>query len=221
MIDKRVETISDAVAGIADGAVILSSGFGDAGAPIELLEAIAKTNVSNLTIVSNNAGEGDYGLAALMKTGKVSRIICSYPISAGSIVFQGLYNTGKIQLEVVPQGTLSERMRAAGAGIGAFFTPTSANTKLGEGKESRIINDKEYVLEYPLKGDIALILAKQADRLGNVIYDKSARNFSPIMAMAATNTIVQVEEIVALGDMDPELIMTPGIFVDRVFVHTL
>jgi 3-oxoadipate CoA-transferase, alpha subunit len=220
MINKQVENITAAVSGIQDGAVILSSGFGDAGAPVDLLEAVIDTDACDLTIVSNNAGEANYGLAALIKSGKVSRIICSYPISAGSTVFQDFYNAGKIELEVVPQGTLSERMRAAGAGIGAFFTPTSAGTKLGEGKESRMINGVEHVLEHPLKGDVALIHAKQADRWGNVIYDKSARNFSPIMAMAATTTIVQVGKIVDLGDMDPELIITPGIFVDRVFMHT-
>jgi 3-oxoadipate CoA-transferase alpha subunit len=219
MINKEVQNIAAAVSYINDGAVILSSGFGDAGAPISLLEALAKTDVKNLTIVSNNAGEGNYGLAALIKSGKVAKIICSYPISAGSIIFQNLYNQKKIQLNVVPQGTLSERMRAAGAGIGAFFTPTSAGTKLGEGKETRFIEGIEHVLEYPLKGDIALILAKKADRLGNIIYDKSARNFSPVMAMAATTTIVQVEELVEVGEMDPELIITPGIFIDRIFVH--
>ena len=220
MINKEVQNITAAISYIDDGAVILSGGFGDAGAPINLLEALAKTDVKNLTIVSNNAGEGNYGLAALMKSGKVAKIICSYPISAGSIVFQNLYNNNKIQLDVVPQGTLSERMRAAGAGIGAFFTPTSAGTKLGEGKETRIIEGIEHVLEYPLKGDIALILAKKADRLGNIIYDKSARNFSPVMAMAATTTIVQVEELVEVGEIDPELIITPGIFIDYIFVHT-
>jgi 3-oxoadipate CoA-transferase alpha subunit len=219
MINKEVQNITAAISYIDDGAVILSSGFGDAGAPISLLEALTKTDVKNLTIVSNNAGEGNYGLAALMKSGKVAKIICSYPISAGSIVFQNLYNNNKIQLDVVPQGTFSERMRAAGAGIGAFFTPTAAGTKLGEGKETRIIEGIEHVLEYPLKGDIALILAKKADRLGNIIYDKSARNFSPVMAMAATTTIVQVEELVEVGEMDPELIITPGIFIDYIFVH--
>lgn len=219
MIDKSVQNIKEAISDINDGAIILSSGFGDAGAPIKLLEALAKENINNLTIVSNNAGEGNYGLATLLKAGKVSKIICSYPISAGSIIFQDLYNSDKIKLEVIPQGTLSERMRAAGAGIGAFFTPTSARTKLGDGKETRMIEGIEHVLEHPLKGDVALILAKKADRLGNVIYDKSARNFGPIMAMAATTTIVEVEELVEIGEMDPELIITPSIFVDRVIVH--
>jgi len=220
MIDKCVDTIADALSGIKDSGVILSSGFGDAGAPVDMLEALAKTDAQDFTLVSNNAGEGDYGLAALIKTGKVSKIICSYPISAGSVVFQNLYNAGKIELNVVPQGTLSERMRAAGAGIGGFYTPTSAGTELAAGKETRLIEGVEHVLELPLKGDVALIRATQADRWGNIIYDKSARNFGPVMAMAATLTIVQVDEIVELGDLDPELIVTPGIFVDRIFVHT-
>jgi 3-oxoadipate CoA-transferase alpha subunit len=220
MINKQVENITAALAGIKDSDVVLSSGFGDAGAPINLLEALMQTNVRDLTIVSNNAGEGNYGLAALIKTGKVTRVICSYPISAGSFVFQDLYNLGKIELEVIPQGTLSERLRAAGAGIGGFFTPTSAGTVLGEDKETRTINGVKCVLERPLKGDIALLLVKQADRWGNIIYDKSARNFGPVMAMAATTTIVETEKIVNLGELDPELIITPGIFVDRIFVHT-
>jgi 3-oxoadipate CoA-transferase alpha subunit len=220
MINKQVENITAALAGIKDSDVVLSSGFGDAGAPINLLEALMQTNVRDLTIVSNNAGEGNYGLAALIKTGKVTRVICSYPISAGSFVFQDLYNLGKIELEVIPQGTLSERLRAAGAGIGGFFTPTSAGTVLGEDKETRTINGVKCVLERPLKGDIALLLVKQADRWGNIIYNKSARNFGPVMAMAATTTIVETEKIVNLGELDPELIITPGIFVDRIFVHT-
>ncbi len=219
MINKEVENLTAAVSVISEGAVILSSGFGDAGAPVDLLEAIINTDARDLTIVSNNAGEKNYGLAALIKSGKVSKIICSYPISTGSVVFQGLYNSGKIKLEVVPQGTLSERIRAAGAGIGAFFTPTSAGTQLGERKEKRVIDGVENVLEYALKGDVALIRAKKADRLGNIIYDKSARNFGPVMAMAATTTIVQVDEIVRVGEIDPEQVITPGIFVDRLLVH--
>jgi len=219
MVNKEVDNLTAAVSGISEGAIILSSGFGDAGAPVNLLEAIINTNASDLTVVSNNAGERNYGLAALIKSGKVSKIICSYPISTGSVVFQSLYNSGRIKLEVVPQGTLSERMRAAGAGIGAFFTPTSAGTQLGERKEKRVIDGVENVLEYPLKGDVALIRAKKADRLGNIIYDKSARNFGPVMAMAATTTVVQVDEIVDVGEMDPELVITPGIFVDRLLVH--
>jgi 3-oxoadipate CoA-transferase alpha subunit len=219
MINKIVNNINEAISSINDGSTILSSGFGDAGAPIDLLETLAEKNINDLTVVSNNAGEGNYGLAALMKSGKITKIICSYPISTGSIIFQNLYNSGKIQLEIVPQGTLSERMRAAGAGIGAFFTPTSAGTKLGRNKETRVINGIEHVLEYPLKGDVALIQAKKGDRLGNIIYDKSARNFGPIMAMAATTTIVQVEQIVEIGKIDPELIITPGIFVDCIFEY--
>ena len=219
MIDKSVNNISAAVADIQSGSVVLSSGFGDAGAPVDLLEALIETDAENLTIVSNNAGEGNYGLAALIAAGKVSRVICSYPISAGSVVFQDCYQAGEITLEVVPQGTLSERMRAAGAGIGGFFTPTSAGTELGKSKECREISGVEHVFEYPLKGDIALIRATRADRWGNIVYDKSARNFGPVMAMAATLTIVQVDEIVDLGKLNPELIITPGIFVDRVFVH--
>ena len=219
MINKKVVNINDAISKIYNGSVILASGFGNAGAPNDLLEAITKTDINNLTIVSNNAGEGNYGLAKLLKSGKVTKIICSYPISSGSVIFQNLYNSGQIQLEVVPQGTLSERMRAAGAGIGAFFTPTSAQTKLGETKETRFIQGVEHVLEYPLKGDIALIHAKKGDRLGNIIYNKSARNFGPVMAMAAATTIVQVEELVEVGQIDPELIITPGIFVDHIFVY--
>ena len=219
MIDKSVNNISAAVADIQSGSVVLSSGFGDAGAPVDLLEALIETDAENLTIVSNNAGEGNYGLAALIAARKVSRVICSYPISAGSVVFQDCYQAGEITLEVVPQGTLSERMRAAGAGIGGFFTPTSAGTELGKSKECREISGVEHVFEYPLKGDVALIRATRADRWGNIVYDKSARNFGPVMAMAATLTIVQVDEIVDLGKLNPELIITPGIFVDRVFVH--
>ncbi len=219
MIDKRVENIAAAVADVRNDAIILSGGFGDAGAPVDLLEAMIETEAENLTVVSNNAGEGNYGLAALIASGKVSRVICSYPISAGSVVFQDRYQAGEIALEIVPQGTLSERMRAAGAGIGGFYTPTSAGTELGESKESREINGVQHVLEHPLKGDVALIRARQADRWGNIIYDKSARNFGPVMAMAAALTIVQVDEIVELGELDPELIITPGIFIDRVFVH--
>ena len=219
MINKEVASLELAIEEIHDGATILSSGFGDAGNPVALLEALADSNVTNLTVVSNNAGEGDYGLAALIKSEKVSKIICSYPISAGSAIFQDFYNLGKIQLEIIPQGTLSERMRAAGAGIGAFFCPTSTGTKLGEGKEKRMINGIEYVLEYPLKGDFALIQGSKADRFGNIIYDKSARNFGPVMAMAAKKTIFQVNKIVNIGEIDPELIVTPGIFVDRIVVN--
>lgn len=219
MINKKVRDINEAISKINDNSVVLCSGFGNAGAPNDLLEALVKTDINNLTIVSNNAGEGNYGLAKLLKSGKVAKIICSYPISSGSVIFQNLYNSGQIQLEVVPQGTLSERIRAAGAGIGAFFTPTSAQTKLGENKETRFIEGIEHVMEYPLKGDVALINAQKGDRLGNIIYNKSGRNFGPVMAMAATTTIVQVEEFVEVGQIDPELIITPGIFVDSIFVY--
>ena len=193
-----------------------SRGGFNAGSPIPLLEALIDQGASDLTIVSNNAGEGDFGLAALMKAGRVSKIICSYPRSSGSIIFEELYGQGKIDLEVVPQGTLSERMRAAGAGIGGFYTPTSAGTLLAKGKETRQIEGKLHVLELPLKGDVALIKADLADRWGNLTYNKSARNFGPTMAMAADLTIAQVRQIVDLGEISPELVVTPGIFVDRV-----
>ena len=216
MIDKRFASIENALAGIRDGSVILVGGFGNAGSPIPLLEALIDQGASDLTIVSNNAGEGDFGLAALMKAGRVSKIICSYPRSSGSVIFEELYGQGKIDLEVVPQGTLSERMRAAGAGIGGFYTPTSAGTLLAQGKETREIEGKLHVLELPLKGDVALIKADLADRWGNLTYNKSARNFGPTMAMAADLTIAQVRQIVDLGEISPELVVTPGIFVDRV-----
>ena len=192
MIDKRFASIENALAGIRDGSVILVGGFGNAGSPIPLLEALIDQGATDLTIVSNNAGEGDFGLAALMKAGRISKIICSYPRSSGSVIFEELYGQGKIDLEVVPQGTLSERMRAAGAGIGGFYTPTSAGTLLAKGKETREIEGKLHVLELPLKGDVALIKADLADRWGNLTYNKSARNFGPTMAMAADLTIAQV-----------------------------
>ena len=216
MIDKRFASIENALAGIRDGSVILVGGFGNAGSPIPLLEALIDQGATDLTIVSNNAGEGDFGLAALMKAGRISKIICSYPRSSGSVIFEELYGQGKIDLEVVPQGTLSERMRAAGAGIGGFYTPTSAGTLLAKGKETRQIEGKLHVLELPLKGDVALIKADLADRWGNLTYNKSARNFGPTMAMAADLTIAQVRQIVDLGEISPELVVTPGIFVDRV-----
>ena len=216
MIDKRFASIENALAGIRDGSVILVGGFGNAGSPIPLLEALIDQGATDLTIVSNNAGEGDFGLAALMKAGRISKIICSYPRSSGSVVFEELYGQGKIDLEVVPQGTLSERMRAAGAGIGGFYTPTSAGTLLAKGKETREIEGKLHVLELPLKGDVALIKADLADRWGNLTYNKSARNFGPTMAMAADLTIAQVRQIVDLGEISPQLVVTPGIFVDRV-----
>jgi 3-oxoadipate CoA-transferase alpha subunit len=216
MIDKRVNSIAEALAGIKDGSTILVGGFGNAGSPVALLEAMIDQGAKELTIVSNNAGEGDFGLAKLMKTGAIRKVICTYPRSAGSVVFEDLYEQGKIELEVVPQGTLSERMRAAGAGIGGFYTPTSAGTLLGEGKETREFEGRVHVLEQPLKGDVALVKARLADRWGNLTYNKSARNFGPVMAMAAELTIAQVDQFVELGELDPELIVTPGLFVDRV-----
>ena len=216
MIDKRVDTIDAALSGIEDGSTILVSGFGNAGSPIRLLEALIDQGAANLTIVSNNAGEGEFGLAALMKAGRVTKVICSYPRSAGSIIFEELYDQGKIELEVVPQGTLSERLRAAGAGIGGFFTPTSAGTLLGANKETREIEGKLHVLETPLKGDVALVKADAGDRWGNLTYNKSARNFGPTMAMAAKLTIAEVKTIKELGEISPEHVVTPGIFVDRV-----
>ena len=216
MIDKRVDTIDAALSGIEDGSTILVSGFGNAGSPIRLLEALIDQGAANLTIVSNNAGEGEFGLAALMKAGRVTKVICSYPRSAGSIIFEELYDQGKIELEVVPQGTLSERMRAAGAGIGGFFTPTSAGTLLGANKETREIEGKLHVFETPLKGDVALVKADAGDRWGNLTYNKSARNFGPTMAMAAKLTIAEVKTIKELGEISPEHVVTPGIFVDRV-----
>ncbi|UUX49563.1 3-oxoacid CoA-transferase subunit A [Nisaea acidiphila] len=216
-INKVVQTRAEAVQGIGDGSTVLISGFGAAGVPTDLIHALLDQGARDLTVVSNNAGTGDRGLAALLREGRVRRIVCSYPRSAGSIAFDELYAAGKIELELVPQGTLSERMRAAGAGIGAFYTPTGVGTKLAEGKEVREIDGREYVLEYPLKGDVALVEAESADRWGNLTYNKSARNFGPVMAMAADLTIVEARNIVELGQMNPETIVTPSIFVDRVF----
>ena len=216
MIDKRVDNLEVALSGIEDGSTILVGGFGNAGSPIRLLEALIEQGAKELTIVSNNAGEGKFGLAALMKAGRISKVICSYPRSSGSVIFEELYAQGKIDLEVVPQGTLSERMRAAGAGIGGFFTPTSAGTLLGADKETREIDGKLHVLEAPLKGDVALIKGDVGDRWGNLTYNKTARNFGPTMAMAADLTIAQVQTIRELGEINPEYVVTPGIFVDRV-----
>jgi len=216
MIDKTVPDAAAAVAGIPDGATVMIGGFGRAGQPVELIDALIEQGAGDLTIVSNNAGNGDVGLAALLARKRVRRIICSFPRQHDSWVFDGLYRAGEIQLEIVPQGNLAERIRAAGAGIGAFFSPTGVGTLLAEGKELRQIEGRDYVLEYPIKADYALVSGLRADRWGNVVYRKTARNFGPIMASAATTTIVQVDEIVPLGDLDPEAIVTPGIFVDRV-----
>jgi len=216
MIDKTVISLEEAVAGVQDGATVLVGGFGGAGMPNALIDALISQGARELTIVNNNAGNGETGLAALLKAGRVRKIICSFPRQVDSQIFDGLYRAGKIELEVVPQGNLAERMRAAGAGIGAFFCPTGYGTELTKGKETRVINGRPYVLEYPIHGDFALISAERGDRWGNLVYRKTARSFGPVMAMAARCTIAQVRQIVALGELDPETIVTPGIFVKRV-----
>nr|WP_314485317.1 3-oxoacid CoA-transferase subunit A [uncultured Pseudomonas sp.] len=216
MIDKTHATIASAVAGITDGSTLLIGGFGTAGMPSELIEGLIATGARDLTIISNNAGNGETGLAALLKAERVRKIVCSFPRQSDSYVFDGLYRAGKIELEVVPQGNLAERIRAAGSGIGAFFSPTGYGTLLAEGKETREIDGRQYVLEMPLHADFALIKAYKGDRWGNLTYRKAARNFGPIMAMAAKTAIVQVDQIVELGELDPEHIVTPGIFVQRV-----
>lgn len=216
MIDKNVPDAASAVADIPDGATVLIGGFGRAGQPVELIDALIAHGAGELTIVNNNAGQGDSGLAALLAKGLVRKILCSFPRQSDSWVFDNLYRSGKIELELVPQGNLAERIRAAGAGIGAFFTPTGVGTELAAGKEERIIDGRRYVLEYPIKADFALISAHRGDRWGNLVYRETARNFGPIMATAATTTIVQVDEIVPLGAIDPETVVTPGLFVDRV-----
>jgi 3-oxoadipate CoA-transferase, alpha subunit len=205
-----------AVAGIADGSTILVGGFGMAGMPVILIDALIRQGATNLTVVSNNAGNGDTGLAALLAAGRVRKMICSFPRQSDSWVFDGLYRAGKIELEVVPQGNLAERMRAAGAGIGAFFCPTGVGTPLAEGRETRTIDGRDYVLEYPIKGDVALIGAYVGDRMGNLVYRKTARNFGPVMATAARLTIAEVHRVVETGGIDPEVVVTPGIFVDRI-----
>jgi len=205
----------EAVADIPDGATVLIGGFGPAGQPIELIDALRRHGARDLTVVNNNAGNGDTGLAALLATGAVRKIICSFPRQSDSWVFDELYRSGKIELELVPQGNLAERMRAAGAGIGAFFCPTGVGTPLAEGKEQRTIDGREYVLEYPIKGDVALIKAHRGDEVGNLVYRKTARNFGPVMATAATTTVAQVAEVVPAGALDPEAVVTPGIYVDR------
>ena len=216
MIDKTVPTVAAAIEDIPDGATIMIGGFGRAGQPVELIDALIAHGAKNLTIVNNNAGNGDTGLAALLANNQVRKIVCSFPRQSDSWVFDGLYRAGEIELELVPQGNLAERIRAAGAGIGAFFSPTGVGTQLAEGKEEREIDGRRYVLEYPIKADFALISALRADRWGNLVYRETARNFGPIMASAATTTIAQVDEVVALGSLDPEAVVTPGIFVDRV-----
>jgi 3-oxoadipate CoA-transferase alpha subunit len=216
MIDKIVPSAAAAVADIPDGATVRIGGFGTAGMPSELIDALILRGPRDLTIVNNNAGNGDTGLAALLKAKLVRKIICSFPRQTDSYVFDELYRAGDIELELVPQGNLAERIRAAGAGIGAFFTPTGFGTLLAEGKETRVIDGRSYVLEHPIRADFALIKALRGDRWGNLVYRKTARNFGPIMASAAKCTIAQVREVVNLGDLDPEAVVTPGIFVKRV-----
>jgi 3-oxoadipate CoA-transferase alpha subunit len=211
-----VESVDEAVRGIADGSTVLVGGFGFAGMPFDLIDGLIRQGAKDLTIVSNNAGNGDVGLAALLKAGRVRKVICSFPRQSDSYVFDELYRAGKIELEIVPQGNLAERMRAAGAGIGAFYCPTAAGTPLAEGKETRTIDGRVHLLEYPIKGDVALISAHRADTMGNLVYRKTARNFGPVMATAAATTIVQVGGVVAAGELDPEAVVTPGIYVDRV-----
>ncbi|TDI46964.1 MAG: 3-oxoacid CoA-transferase subunit A [Acidobacteria bacterium] len=216
MINKQVASAAEAVADLFDGATIMIGGFGEAGSPIELIHALIDQGARNLTAVNNNTGSGEVGLAALIKAGRVSRMICSYPRTANSTEFPKLYHRGAIQLDLVPQGTLAERIRAGGAGIPAFYTPTSLDTPLEKGKERRTINGRDYVLEYGLTADFAIIKGRVADTYGNVVYNMTARNFSPLMAMAGKVTIVQAAEVVAPGGLDPEVIVTPGIFVNRV-----
>lgn len=216
MIDKSVASVRAAVADIGDGASVMIGGFGTAGMPDELIEALIDRGVGDLTIINNNAGNGETGVAALIKAGRVRKIICSFPRQSDSHHFDARYRAGEIELELVPQGNLAARIQAAGAGLGAIFTPTGYGTLLAEGKETRRIDGRDYVLEYPIHADFALIKAHRADRWGNLVYRKTARNFGPIMAMAARTAIVQVDEIVPLGSLDPETVVTPGIFVQRV-----
>jgi 3-oxoadipate CoA-transferase alpha subunit len=216
VIDKTTPDAATAVADIADGATVMIGGFGRAGQPVELIDALIENGASGLTIVNNNAGNGDTGLAALLAARRVRKIVCSFPRQADSWVFDALYRAGDIELEIVPQGNLAERIRAAGAGIGAFYSPTGVGTLLAEGRESRIIDGREYVLEYPIFADVALIGALNADRWGNLVYRATSRNFGPLMASAARTTIVQVDAVVPLGSIDPESVVTPGVFVDRV-----
>lgn len=206
----------DAVADTPDGGTVLVGGFGLAGMPFELVDALIEQGASDLTIVSNNAGNGDVGLAALLRAGRVRKVICSFPRQTDSYVFDELYRAGKVELELVPQGNLAERMRAAGAGIGAFYCPTAVGTPLAEGKETRVIEGRTYLLEYPIHGDVALISAWRADEAGNLVYRKTARNFGPVMATAARTVVAQVAEVVPVGSLDPEAVVTPGIYVDRV-----
>lgn len=216
MIDKIVKTPAEAVADVFDGATVLIGGFGEAGSPIELIHALIDQGAANLTVVSNNAGSGQVGLAALIGHGRVRKIVCSFPKTLNSTVFPELYHQGRIELELVPQGTLAERIRCGGAGIPAFYTPTSVNTPLAKGKEVRIFGTKEYVMEHAIVADFALVKCRTADRYGNLVYNKTARNFGPVMCTAARTTIVQAASVVKPGELDPETVVTPGIFVSRV-----
>ncbi len=215
MIDKLAANAAEAVSDIHDGATVMIGGFGEAGSPIELIHALVDHGARELTVVSNNTGSGRVGLAALIANGQVRKMVCSYPRSANSLVFPELFRAGKIELELVPQGTLAERIRAGGAGIPAFYTPAAAGTRLAEGKETRAFNGQEYLMEYGLRADFALVRAERADRYGNLVYNKTARNFGPIMCTAAETAIVQVREVVEAGGIDPECVVTPGIFVER------
>lgn len=216
MVNKVATSLPEALVDVPDGATVLVGGFGTSGIPTELIDGLIEHGAKDLTVVNNNAGNGDTGLAALLKTGRVRKIICSFPRQVDSHVFDDLYRNGKIELELVPQGTLAERMRAAGAGIGAFFCPTGFGTELAKGKETREINGKRYVLEHPIHGDVALIKAEAGDRWGNLTYRKAARNFGPVMAMAARSTVASVFVIKELGELDPEAVITPGIFVKKI-----
>ncbi|UJW82089.1 3-oxoacid CoA-transferase subunit A [Hydrogenophaga sp. SL48] len=216
MIDKTCSNLAEAVADVADGATVMVGGFGTAGQPNELLDALIGQGARELTIVCNNAGNGDTGLAALLAAGRVRKIICSFPRQADSWHFDRLFREGRIELELVPQGNLAERIRAAGAGIAGFFTPTGYGTELAKGKETRVIDGKGYVLESPIHAELALIKAERADRWGNLVYRKTARNFGPVMAMAARTAVATVHELVPLGELDPEAVVTPGVFVQRV-----
>ncbi|GKS87935.1 3-oxoacid CoA-transferase subunit A [Acidovorax sp. SUPP2539] len=216
MINKIADSVAQALSGIQDGATVLIGGFGTAGIPGELIDGLIEQGARDLTVVNNNAGNAEAGLAALLKAGRVRKIICSFPRQVDSHVFDGLYRSGQLELELVPQGNLAERLRAAGAGIGAFFCPTGYGTELAKGKETREIGGKQYVLEYPIQGDVALIKAERGDRWGNLTYRMSARNFGPVMATAARRTVATVHEVVELGALDPEAIVTPGIYVSHV-----
>ncbi len=216
MINKLADSVAQALAGVQDGATVLIGGFGTAGIPGELIDGLIAQGARDLTVVNNNAGNGEQGLAALLQAGRVRKIICSFPRQVDSQVFDGLYRAGKLELELVPQGTLAERLRAAGAGIGAFFCPTAYGTELAAGKETREINGRHHVLEHPIHGDLALIKAERGDRWGNLTYRMSARNFGPVMATAAKKTVATVHEVVELGALNPEAIVTPGIYVSQI-----